>query len=163
MCLSIPISTCSSKFVPTWAHLHTSTASPPLDQLETQISQYWHGSGFFPRTSHYSQFSHSMPSPRTHTDSSQISQLEHPSYFSTGNPSLMDENNLQSLHVDTYSLSTPTRGRRKHQESSSSQPLSLASSIPHQCLSTHTCASQFLSTLTIAPSHDPPYFCALMN
>ena len=39
--------------------------------------------------------------------------LEHPSYFS--NPSLMDENNLTSLHVDSSSLPNPTRGSRRSQ------------------------------------------------
>ena len=103
-----------------------------------------------PRTSQPSQFSNSMRSPFTDVASTQSSELAQPSYFS--NPALMDDNNLQSLHIDTNSLPTPTRGRRRRQEPSPYPPASPASSTPHQRPHTHTYASHFLSILTIAPS-----------
>ena len=106
-----------------------------------------------PSRSQSSQFSNSMRSPTTDVASAQSSQLAHPSYFS--NPALMDDSNLPSLHVDTNSLPTPTRGRRRRREPSPSPPLSPASSTPHQRPRTHTYASHFLSTLTIAPSPWP--------
>ena len=102
------------------------------------------------RTSQPSQFSNSMRSPFTDVASTQSSELAQPSYFS--NPALMEDNNLQSLNVDTNSLPTPTRGRRRRREPSPSPPLSPTSSTPHQRPRTHTYASHFLSTLTIAPS-----------
>ena len=94
-----------------------------------------------------------MPSPTTHVAFNQSSQLEHPPDFSK--QSLMDENNP---HLDTYSLPTLERGRRRRRELSSSPPLSPASSNTHQRPRTHTYVSHFLSTLTIAPPlHDPHY------
>ena len=63
----------------------------------------------------------------------------------------MDESNSPSLNLDTNSLPIPTRGRRRPQESSSSPPLSPAPSTPCQRPRTHTYASHFLATLTIAP------------
>ena len=102
-----------------------------------------------PRTSQSSQFSNSMRSPTTDVASSQSSQLAHPSYFS--NPALMDDSNLPSLHLDTDYVPTHTRGRGRCREPSPSPPLSPASSTPHQPPRSHTYASHFLSTLTIAP------------
>ena len=80
----------------------------------------------------------------------------------------MDEINLMSFHLDleTYSFITPTRGSRRSRESSSSLPLSPASSTPvapYPCQLTHTYASHLLSTLPLPPSHHPLNFCALMN
>ena len=121
-----------------------------LTQLVSHYFQIWPRSGFF------SQNSNSMPSPTTNIASKQSSHLEHLSYFS--NPLLMDESNLQSLHLDTNCLPTPTWSCKRQGEPSSSLPLSPASSIPHQCPHSHTYASHFLSTLTIAPPHYPPYF-----
>ena len=69
----------------------------------------------------------------------------------------MDDSSLPSLHLNTNSLPTLTRGRRRRREPSPSPPLPPASSTPHQRPRTHTYASQFLSTLTIATQHDPPY------
>ena len=106
-----------------------------------------------PRTSQSSQYSNSMRSPTTDVASNQSSQLAHPSYFS--NPALMDGSNLQSLHVDTYLLPTPTRGRRWSRQPSPSLPSPPSSSTPHQRPRTHTYTSHFLSTLTIAPSPWP--------
>ena len=100
-----------------------------------------------PRTSQSSQYSNSMRSPTTDVASNQSSQLAHPSYFS--NPALMDGSNLQSLHVDTYLLPTPTRGRRWSRQPSPSLPSPPSSSTPHQRPRTHTYTSHFLSTLTI--------------
>ena len=103
-----------------------------------------------PRTSQSSQFSDLMRSPTTDVASDQSSQLAHSSYFS--NPALMDDSNLPSLHVDTNSLPTPTRGCRRRQEPSPSPPLPPSSSTPNHRPRTHKYASHFLSTLTIAPS-----------
>ena len=59
-----------------------------------------------------------------------VSQLEQPSYPS--NPLQMDKNNLPSLHLDAGSLLAPSRVRRRHLESPSSQPFSPASFTPRQ-------------------------------
>ena len=103
-----------------------------------------------PRTSQSSQFSNSMRNPTT--DVAQSSQLAHPSYFS--NPALMDGSNLQSLHVNTNSLPTPTKGLRGRREPSPSPPLSPASSTPHQRPHTHT----YGFILSIYPYHCPTLF-----
>ena len=72
-------------------------------------------------------------------------------------PSQMDENNVQSLYLDTDSFLAPTRGRRRRWESSSSLPSSPASSTPLKSPRTHT-------YFDIYHYHLPsPYFCALMN
>ena len=93
-----------------------------------------------------------MRSPTTNVAFTQSSELAYPSSFSNPSPALMDDNNLPSLHVDTNFLPTPTRGRRRRREPSPSLPRPPASSTPHQRPLTHTYASHFLSTLTIAPS-----------
>ena len=102
-----------------------------------------------PRTSQSSQSSNSMHSPTIYVASNQSSQLEHSSYFS--NPALMDDSNPPSLDLNTISLPTSTRGRRRRRETSPSPPLSPASYTPYQRPRTHTCAPHFLSTLTVAP------------
>ena len=103
-----------------------------------------------PRTSQSSQSSNSMPGPNTHVASNQMSQLERPSYSS--NPAQMDDSNPPSLDLDTKSLQTPTRDRRRRRESTSSPPLSPAPSSLYQRPRTHTYHSHFLCTVTIAPS-----------
>ena len=114
-------------------------------QLVSHRSQISHGSGhcFFSRTSQSSQFSNSMPSSTINAASNQISQLVQLSWKKS-----------PSLHLNRHYLLTPRMGRRRRRESSSSPPLppgALASSTPHQHPRTHTYASHFLSTLTIAP------------
>ena len=146
-------------------------------QLVSNYFQTW----IWPRSGFFSKNSNWMPSPttkqtiyspspregtkqvlptpqreQTNIASNQSSHLEHLSYFS--NPSLMDESNFLSLHLDTNCLPTPTWGCKRHGETFSSLHLSPTSSIPHQCPHTHTYALHFLLTLTIAPPHDPPYF-----
>ena len=88
-------------------------------------------------------FKAQWPSPTTHATFYNFSQPAQPSCSS--NPSLMDQNNLPLLPLDTNTLLTPTRGRRRHQESpeSSSLPLPPSSSALHQCPHTHTWASHF--------------------
>ena len=71
-------------------------------QLVSHYSQSQHGSSFFSKqiTIFSIQLFNAQPHHR---------QLACPSYFS--NTALMDDSNLQSLHVVTNSLPTPTRGR----------------------------------------------------
>ena len=95
-----------------------------------------------------------MSRPTTHVASNQSSQLEHPSYFS--NSLLMDESNSPSIHLDTNSLLTPTRGHRRRQESSSSPPLPPARSTLYQRPRNHAYASHFQSTVIIAPAPSWP-------
>ena len=123
------------------------------------INDVRHGSGFYSHNTRIFSIQQ-FNVPTTHVATNQSSQLEHPSYFSI--PALMDDSNLQSLHLDTNSLHTPTRGRRRRREPNPSPPLSPTSSTPHQRPRTHTYASHFqnLFTLTIAP---PPPFTALLT
>ena len=94
-----------------------------------------------PRTSQPSQFSNSIPSPM------ELACNFQPNFSARTTPasaisSLMGENNLPSLHLDTSSLLAPTRGRRRRREPSSLQPLPRlfhSTSTPTR----HTYASQF--------------------
>ena len=83
--------------------------------------------GCYSLSSHPPQSHNPYSIPASH----QISQLEHPFCFS--NPSLMDIDNLPSLHLDSKSLPAATTASRRSRQSSSFPPLSPASSTPHQC------------------------------
>ena len=72
----------------------------------------------------------------------------------------MDESNLPSLHVNTKSLPTPTRGHRRHREPSPSPPLFPASSTPNQRPCTDTYASHFYlpcDSTAISPQNSPDF------
>ena len=127
--------TCSSRYTKSFEQ-HRHNWSPII----IIIPKFDQDLVFSPRPSQSSQFSDSMPSPTTHVASKQSSQLEHPSYFC--NPSLRDESNLLSLHLDTLSLPTPTRvagGVENH-------PLLRLS---HPPLSSHINAHALMHTLHI--------------
>ena len=134
--------TCSPQYTK-WFEQLQHNWSPIIPKLDMDLVSS-------PRTSQSSQFSNSMRNPTT--DVAQSSQLAHPSYFS--NPALMDGSNLQSLHVNTNSLPTPTKGLRGRREPSPSPPLSPASSTPHQRPHTHT----YGFILSIYPYHCPTLF-----
>ena len=124
-----------------------------------------------PRTSQSSQFSDLMPSSTIHLASpsqkasNQRSQLEHPSYFS--NPSPMDERNKLSLYLDTFSLPTLQRVAGGNDEASRSILFSTTLPSPFHPTSTpihsYICFIFSINPYHYPPSHDPPYFCALMR
>ena len=129
-------------------------------QLVSHCSQIWPDlvQVSSSRTSQASQFSNSMCSPTTDVASTQNSELAHPSYFS--NPALMDDNNLQSLHVDTnYKGSQEALKTIAFSASLPPAPL-----LPH--INAHALIHMlhtFYLPLPLHPSHDPPYFCAFIN
>ena len=99
---------------------------------------------------HNSTFPCPVPSLTTHATSKQSSLLEQPFYSS--NPSLMDKNNLLSLHRNAVSFLTFTRRLKKVSRInvfSASPPLLFHSTL-HQHPHKHTFA--FWSTLTMAAS-----------
>ena len=141
----------------TFAVMHYSTNQNTQQRHLRQHTQFDTDLVSCPRTSQSSQFSNSIPRPKTDVASDQSSQLVHPSNFS--NPARMVDSNLPSFHLDTTSLPTPTRGRRRRPEHPLLRLSSPASSTSHQRSRNHTRASHFLSTLTIAPLLIPYFLC----
>ena len=119
-------------------------------QLVSHFSKIRHGSRFFSK--HITIFSIQQINEQPHRRCSFCPK------FSASTPILPQHsstNGNSTLLVDTNSLPTPTSGRRGRRETSPSPPLPPASSNPYQRPRTHTYASHFLSTLSIAPSPWP--------
>ena len=87
-------------------------------QLVSHFSQIWHGSGFF--SQNITIFSIQQFKPELHYPCSFLPMFSAGTTFYFSNPSLIDVNEPQLLHLDTHSLPTPTWGRRWRRKPSSS-------------------------------------------